>query len=255
MGNRELNKVVRLDGIRPLVRYVDEDQAVIDTHFSILPTLPGDHDSLVEVQLQINGADGFEDEGRTKLQLVNGSGSVRFNIVRPQRWWPASLGAQPLYELTISLASRDQLKDQRTITLGLTSVRRAPEDDILLVNGQILDIESVVCVDVVNERKLLPVTGGSLLLVRGHYGEEVLYDAADRAGILLVQCIPIDGEGTAEQDVRMEINRLSVHPSLAGWFVGHLGRISDQVAQLIRGLDPTRTVFRTLGEFPTTPLL
>ena len=90
MGNRELNKVVRLDGIRPLVRYVDEDQAVIDTHFSILPTLPGDHDSLVEVQLQINGADGFEDEGRTKLQLVNGSGSVRFNIVRPQRWWPAS---------------------------------------------------------------------------------------------------------------------------------------------------------------------
>ena len=246
---------LRLDAIRPLVRYVDEDQAVIDTHFSTLPALPDEasSQSVVDVLLQVTGADGFEDEGHTRMQLADGSGSVRFEIVHPQRWWPATLGEQPLYELTVKLAQHDELADQRTLTFGLTSVRCDAEQDILLVNGQVLDIESLVYVDAVNEKQLLPATGGSLLLVRDHYGDEVLFEAADRAGILLVQCVPIDADGTPESDVRNEVDRLAPHPSLAGWFVGHLGLISDRVAELIRDLDPTRTVFRAFGEFPVSP--
>lgn len=253
---------VRLSSVRPLVRYVDEEQAVIDTHLSAAPALPEDDmppNPEVDVNVEINGSDGFHDEGETRLRLVDGSAAMRFEVVQPQRWWPAGMGEQSLYELTVNIVVRDELIDQRSVTIGLTSVRpdrlnaRESGDDAvaLLVNGQMCDIRSIVVMDRVDERALLPVTGTSLLLVRDHYGPDVLYDAADRAGILLVQCIPIHARGTPEVDVAAQIDRLSTHPSLAGWFVGTAGPVGNEVARRIEALDPARTVFRDL---PLTPL-
>src|SRR5690606_12906808 len=86
----------------------------------------------------------------------------------------------------------------------------------------------------------------SLLIVRDHYGTDLLYDAADRAGILMVQCVPIHPSGEPERDVAVEISRLAGHPSLAGWYVGHLGNLSDRLAAAIRTLDPPHTIFREL---------
>lgn len=244
---------VRLSSVRPLVRYVDQDQAVIDTHLFAAPPLPEDGqppNPLVDVNVEINGSDGFHDEGETQLRLVNGTASMRFEVIQPQRWWPAGMGEQPLYELTVNLVMKDELIDQRKITIGLTSVRPdAPtaEDALaLLVNGQVCEIRSVLVMDRIDERALLPVTGTSLLLVRDHYGPDMLYEAADRAGILLVQCIPVHPGGMPGVDVAAQVDRLSPHPSLAGWFVGHLGQLSDEVARQIEALDPTRTVFREL---------
>lgn len=253
-----MGRAVRIRAVRPLVRYVDEDQAVIDTHLiaaSMLPGADAEPDALppnplVDVVLEIDGADGFHDEGRTRVRLVDGHAAMRFEMVRPQRWWPAGMGEQPLYDFTVHVLHRDDEIEQRKITLGLTSVRRDRVDQhgdvAFLVNGQVCNIRHVITVDRVDERHLLPVTGTSLLLVRDHYGPDVLYDAADRAGILLVQCIPIHPDGTPEVDVQAQVDRLSPHPSLAGWFVGHLGQISDTIAQQIATLDPTRTVFREL---------
>lgn len=243
----------RLSSVRPLVRYVDEEQAVIDTHVATLPAVPAPDryapSDLVEVLVEITGADGFHDEGHTALRLVHGEGSVRFDLVQPQRWWPAGMGDQPLYEMTVSLAVGETILDQRSITLGLTSVRREGEDrplPNLLVNGQVCAIRSVLPVDRIDESQLLPATGDSILLVRDHYGPDVLYQAADRAGILLIQCVPIHPAGTPESELAAQVDRLAAHPSLAGWFVGHLGRLSDDVAEQIRTLDPTRSVFREL---------
>lgn len=249
---------VRLTSVRPLVRYVDEDQAVIDTHLFTSAGLAAgldrdDEDGIVDVALEINGADGFHDEGRTRVRIVEGSAAMRFEMVRPQRWWPAGMGEQSLYELKVQVTARDELVDERKVTFGLTSVRRdsgdhpSPDDLLLLVNGQVCEIRSVLMVDRVDERALLPASGRSLLLVRDHYGPDLLYEAADRAGILLVQCIPIHPGGTPEVDVQAQVDRLSAHPSLAGWFVGHLGRISDEIAKTLARLDPTRAVFR---DFP-----
>jgi beta-mannosidase len=255
-----MDRNVRLASVRPLIRYVDEDQAVIDTHVfaSVVPDEACPPNPSVDVIVEINGADGFHDEGRARLRFVDGSAAMRFEMVRPQRWWPAGMGEQPLYELSVQVVARDELVEKKSVTFGLTSVRRegatdpaaAQRDLFLLVNGQVCEIGSVIVVDRVDERALLPATGRSLLLVRDHYGPDLLYDAADRAGILLVQCIPIHPDGTPEVDVEAQIDRLSAHPSLAGWFVGHLGRISDRVAARIAQLDPTRSVFR---DFPVAP--
>ena len=57
--------LIRFNAVRPLVRYVDEDQAVIETHFAITNwpatgfTAPASH---AIVLVEIKTSDGFHDE-------------------------------------------------------------------------------------------------------------------------------------------------------------------------------------------------
>ncbi len=242
---------LRISSVRPLVRYVDEQQAVIDTHFHTQPAIPqasAGFTGEADVHISIKGMDGFFDEGNARTPVRDGEGSVRFEVVCPQRWWPAGMGDQPLYELTLRLIDGDNVIDQRSVTIGLTSVRR-DSDELdqdhpgFLVNGRPCRIQSVVMVDRVNENTLLPATGDSLLMVRDHYGPELLYEAADRAGVLLIQSVPISAHGRPGEEVVSEVDRLSAHPCLAGWFVGHLGEVRGAVTQRIKALDPTHAVF------------
>lgn len=246
-----MGKGLRLSSVRPLVRYVDREQAVIDTHFHTVGPIPradAGFTGQADVHVTIQSLEGFHDEGQARTPIHNGEGSVRFEVVHPQRWWPAGMGEQPLYELTLRLIEGDNIVDQRTVTLGLTSVRPdADQHDAehpgFLINGQHFRAQSVVMVDKVDENTLLPASGDSLLLIRDHYGPELLYEAADRAGVLLIQSVPISAQGRPSLEVADEIDRLAAHPSLAGWFVGHLGAVREAVTQRIRTLDPTHTVF------------
>ena len=151
-----MHRVVRLESVRPLVRYVDHDHAVIDAHFTTLPAVAGSARQspgrAVDVFVEIDGSDGFHDEGHTRVQLTDHRGSVRFEIVRPQRWWPAGMGEQAMYTLSVTVAEGELGDAQDQVTFGLTSVRRdrvlgEAFDESLLVNGQICDIDSVVVVD------------------------------------------------------------------------------------------------------------
>ncbi len=247
---------IRVESVRPLVRYVDQHQAIIDTHFTTIvcpsdsaapppSTLLGQN---VHVLVEINGMDGFHDEGECTLRMEDGRGSIRFEVVQPDRWWPAGLGPQALYQLRIGLVMADELVDHREVVFGLTSVRRDERYDLgymptLLINGQVIDVRDIVIVDRVDERGLLPAAGGSVLLVRDHYGSDLLYDAADRAGLLLIQCVPVDEQGSTGKTIDAQIERLASHPSLAGYFVGHLGALCKRVESRIRVIDPTRAIF------------
>ena len=248
-----MNQPARLESVRPLVRYVDEERAVVETHFRVLPAV--DHAvtqpacRAVTVSLSIDGSDGSHDEGTTRLQLHEHRGKLQFDIVRPERWWPAGMGPQPLYTLTVQLEDPGFEPVERRVTFGLTSVRRgrvlgkgyAPS---LLVNGSICDYQSILTVDAVHEGQLLPAAGETLLLVRDHFGPEPLYDAADRVGLLLIQCVPLHPAAEVDAAVQDQVDRLAAHPSLAGYFVGHWGKLSDRVASTLREQDPTRAVFR-----------
>lgn len=248
---------VTLSSLRPLVRYVDPDQAIVELriqpprHSPLREPPPGPRGP-VEVLIEVQGPDGFNDEQRLTVSPGDRPQTVRFQIVQPRRWWPAGMGEQPLYRLTASLHVGGVMIETRRTNIGLTSVRcpidsagvgidRGPTE--LLVNSEVCPIRSILPVDLIDERRLLPVGGQSLLIVRGHYGHDVLYDSADRTGLLLIQAVPIHPDGEPEIDVAAEVDRLSAHPSLAGWFVGHLGAMRQRLADRIRELDPSRNIF------------
>lgn len=254
--NTNVMALPRLSSVRPLVRYVDEGQAVIDIHFTLLPVVPTHAESApppdaIDVLVEMVGSDGFIDEQRSRVALRDQAGVVRMEVVHPERWWPAGMGEQSLYCFKVTLVHRGEAADMRTVTVGFTSVRmedrkRYARRTELLVNGHVCTIDAVVPIDLIHERRLLPIAGHSLLMVRDHYGPDVLYEAADRAGILLIQCVPIDPAGKPEEGVTDQVDRLASHPSLCGWFVGHLGRMADDMAARIHRLDPTRSVLRTV---------
>lgn len=255
----------RFASIRPLVRYVDQDQAVVEVMVNLQQPLPLPASSKrrvtatvlprdVQVRVNVDTDDGFHDEEAIHLKPRSDTGSVKVKIVEPRRWWPAGMGDQPLYKLSVDLVVDGEEADSWSGTVGLTSVRQwkwltsGVSSHGLTVNGLECNIGAVVPVDLVHERHLLPVTGDSLMIVRGHWGSDVLYEAADRAGILLIQTVPLDAEDRQEEAIIEQINRLSRHPSLAGWYVGHLGWYTQRMAYLIECLDPTRPVFKQIPD-------
>ncbi|MCC7204079.1 MAG: hypothetical protein IT441_03295 [Phycisphaeraceae bacterium] len=258
-SHHDVHPPVRLERVRPLVRYVDGEQAVLEVQVRLHRPLEISGETVsdshaqpdVDLLLEIRGEDGFRDEAWYKLPPNSGKkdpSPLWMSVVQPERWWPAGMGGQTLYQVTVSLLLDQLVVDQWDTTVGLTSVRAGvPGDDcppLLLVNGKEKAIDSVVMVDRIDERRMLPVSADSILLVRDHYGPDVLYQAADRAGILLIQCVPIDAQGVPEQEMAREVLRLAHHPCLAGWYVGHLGGMARDVAQRVRKLDPTHCIFR-----------
>jgi len=250
--------------ICPLVRYVDESQAVIDIRVAIYPQESSPNQPThtpLEVQIQITGTDGFIYEHQTQLSIQDHTETIRFEMGDPKRWWPSGMGDQTLYDLNVTIFINDNRIDQWENTIGLTSVRpannrasQAPASSqsatdsktILLVNGQQCPIQSVVPVGPADERHILPAGNHSLLVIHDHYGPDLLYNAADRAGTLLVQSIPFTHQENIEWSVRCQVDRLASHPSLVGWLVGKTDETGDQIADHLHELDPTRNVFRSL---------
>jgi len=239
---------IALKSVRPIVQYVDSDVAVMDVHLRVtsrggtgVPTMLEDREVLIEVQ----GVEGFFDEQLATVTFENGRCVCRMEVVHPQRWWPAGMGDQSLYNLDVSLVEDDDLTSTVTSLVGLTSIRydRAADQTHLLVNGEMFTVETLVPVDRVHENGILPAGGDSVMFVRDHYGTDLLYKAADHAGILLIQCVPTQADQTDEREVIEQVDRLASHPCLAGWYFGHLGRMTRRITRQIRKFDPVHNVF------------
>lgn len=250
----------QLGAIRPLVRYVDDDQAVLEATIELAPpTLKAPFDQYQEacdwrrltINVEVDTDEGFHDEQTLVVDPSQKIHRVRMDFVQPEIWWPAGMGEQSLYRLSVSLYDGDEPLDEHDTDFGLSSI--APASDVLAdhsvlrVNGRGCEIDHVIPVDAMDERALLPVGGQSVLLVRGHYGPDLLYEAADRAGVLLVQSVPLAPDGNPVSDMSDHVNRLAAHPSLAGWYVGHLGKLTERLAYCVTSLDPTRAIFRKVS--------
>jgi hypothetical protein len=273
----------RLASLRPLVRYVDESQAVIDVHVRLQPPQDPAAAELdktpIDLLIEMRGPDDTGFEYQRSLSVHDGAGMVRFVVPDPQRWWPAGMGEQWLYDLAVTLRRGGQVLDIWRTTLGLASVRTEASPDagagpVLLIHGQPYRFRSVTAVNPDDESKLLPVSHQSLLVVRGHLAPRKLFEAADRAGVLIIQSLPApalaedgawrepgdDSPDPAESPEASPtdqaaltpmpdlapVDELTAHPSLAGWFVGHADAMTERIIRRIHDLDPTRSVFRQL---------
>jgi len=246
--------LAHFSAFRPLVRYVDDQQAVLEFHLKIdwpaaLHTAPEDG---LAVELLARDIQGQHTRLMQKLSGVQGEGTVRFSIPDPMLWWPAGMGDQPLYDITLRLMVHDEPADIQTTTMGLSSVRAI--DDVagpsLLVHGRPCSIQQVVQIEPPDEKNILPAGAGSLMIVRHHYGSEALYEAADRAGILLIQAIPDPqaacDDSQSQLTMQEEVGRLTAHPSLAGWLIESADSLAQKLTTQLSRLDPTRAIFHNL---------
>jgi beta-mannosidase len=176
---------------------------------------------------------------------------VSVPIPNPELWWPNGSGAQPLYQVDVTLLqddpSSDALMDQRRNQVGLRTIELRQQEDkwgrsfVFVVNGipilskgsnwapadsfptQITNerLEGLIRAATETHQNMLRVWGG------GFYEEERFYDLCDRYGILVWQdfifacsIYPLDEPyfvGNVHQEAVENIRRLRHRASLALW--------------------------------------
>ena len=125
-------------------------------------------------------------------------------VPRPQLWWPHELGDQPLSDLRLTVATDDgAVSDSAMRRIGFRSVRM--RDHVWRVNGERLYLRGAIVPPLlqnlasVNEASatadlhLARELGLNLLRVAGHVSHPILYEVADRMGMLIWQDMPLSG--------------------------------------------------------------
>jgi beta-mannosidase len=218
---------VRIDRLRVLCRDADSRRA----HLRIAVRLDSDQQVPVTVRTLVDGVPTDEQsqviaEGQNELEWS-------LDITDPALWWPRALGAQPLVEVAVEVDVGDDMSDRRMRRTGLRQV--VWDNWICSVNGERLFLKGA---------NLLPTTQGlanvspaqirrdvdyatqlglDALRVHGHIANRETYDAADEAGILLLQDFPLQWgharsiRGQAVEQARAAVDSLGHHPSIALW--------------------------------------
>ncbi len=172
--------------------------------------------------------------------------NLQLSIFNPQRWYPNGYGAQPLYEVEVTLKGGQTILDRRAYRIGLRTIelRQTPDEwgkeFTFYVNGVRLFAKGANWIPadsfptrVTRERletfikaaadanmNMLRVWGG------GYYPEETFYDLCDRYGLLVWQdfmfaCGIYPADADFFENVRREaietIRRLRHRASLALW--------------------------------------
>jgi beta-mannosidase len=154
----------------------------------------------------------------------------------PPLWWPWALGDQPMVDVAVDVVVDDALSDRRTLRTGLRSVEL--RNWICSVNGERLFLKGTnqgptrtalaeaTPEEIAHDVHLAVDAGLDLMRVHAHIARPELYHAADHAGLLLWQDLPLFGSYArgirreAARQARAAVQYLGHHPSIAMW-CGH----------------------------------
>ncbi len=180
------------------------------------------------------------------IPISNGNGRGKLEIKHPKLWWPAGMGKQPLYKITVELLDPDRkLIDFTSKRIGLRELKI-----ILPENGNPLQFEIngvpffakganwIPCDSFANRvtpdilvRYISDAAAVNMNMLRcwggGYYEDDALFDACDELGI----CVWLDFkfacaaypafDGQFMENVRFEardnLRRLRHHPCIAVW--------------------------------------
>ncbi|QGN07158.1 hydrolase [Halorhabdus sp. CBA1104] len=148
----------------------------------------------------------------------------------PALWWPHELGDQSRYVL------RAKLDDERTVTTGLCSVEY-DEEAGLKVNGVPVSARGInlLAADPADVQRAVDLNA-TVVRAQAHVPSPAVYEAADDAGVLVWQDLPLTGPGPFDVERGRDLARGLVaandhHPSLAA-----LGVHDDPVSLAEDGL-------------------
>ena len=213
----------------------DEQEAIL--RFNV--RLDAAEAGLARIDTSITGPDGRTAGGVEEHDLASGENQLEWNvrIPDPLLWWPASMGDQPRYDVTVAVrADGTDVSDRRHWRTGLRTVN---VDNLQWsVNGRTLFAKGIAVgphgrfpASVPPERhrrdvRTVAETGLDLMRVHGHVSAPELYDEADARGVLVWQDLPLVGAyapGTRHQAAALAtaiVDHLGHHPSVSLW-CGH----------------------------------
>jgi beta-mannosidase len=258
---------VRLATLRAVCLEASAERAVL----ALRAVLDSDAARPVRLRTEVGAADHEVDQ-----PLAAGANEVAWTVTvdRPALWWPRALGDAMLHDLRVAvllpgderggdggdtLGDEGMVSDERRLRVGLRSVRLRRW--VAGVNGERLFLKGAehgqtrralgeatadeVRADVDRAVGL----GLDLLRVQAHVARPELYDAADEAGLLLWQDLPLHGpycrgiRREAARQARAMVDLLGHHPSIALW-CGH-----DEPDGPAPGADPVRAALA--GQVPS----
>ena len=250
---------VRIASLKVLCREANDERAMLELEAVLDRPSPG----IVRIETVVarDGSDGDTDAGagagkaagadraprevnhEQDQVLSAGDNTVRWRVAveRPDLWWPRTLGPQPLYTVTVRVfdgegpGAASAASDERSVVTGLRHIR--VRNFIATVNGERLflkganlgptrrDLAAATPEQLAADIRLAAEAGLDLVRVHAHISRPELYEAADRAGMLLWQDLPLQwGYGSVRRQAvaqaRQAVNLLGHHPSIAVW-CGH----------------------------------
>ncbi|MBA2281484.1 MAG: hypothetical protein H0W25_09665 [Acidimicrobiia bacterium] len=256
---------VRIRDLRVLCREANAERAVV--------VLRANLDAAEPLSVEVRSSIGAVDHALTR-PLAAGENHVEWTITveRPALWWPWALGDQPLHDVVVEVAATDrpdEVSHRRRLRTGLRQVEL--RDWICSVNGERLFLKGsnmgptrhaladATPAELATDVELAKRVGLDLLRIHAHVTRPELYEAADEAGLLLWQDLPLQwgyARQVRKQAVRQAgaaVRLLGHHPSVAIW-CGHNEPIAidttdvgDDVWQLAR----TGARFLAAMELPT----
>ena len=245
-------KEIRLEGYSIRFQDVHIRQSMDSNGAAISATLSAEAHKRAEVSasmLVTGPSDELFEAEECLLSFVEGESffaNLSVEIPDPQLWWPNGYGAQPLYEVKVTLKENGVILDQRTYHVGIRTVELCQDPDqwgkefTFYVNGVRLfakgadwiptdsfptrithsTLDGLLKSAVDANMNMLRVWGG------GYYPEDMFYDLCDRYGILIWQdfmfaCGIYPADAGFFENVRFEavenIRRLRHHAALALW--------------------------------------
>jgi beta-mannosidase len=235
---------VRLARMRVLCRDVVPAAATL----ALRVELDAAHAGVFEVRTTVVPA-GDSSSGATEHRqprtLAAGVNHLAWTVTvgEPHLWWPWSLGEQPRYDVTVEVRdSSDDTEisaltsDRRSLRTGLRTVHRSGW--VISVNGERLFCKGtnlgptrLALAEASDDElradvALVRQAGLDLARIHGHVTRPALYDAADEAGVLVWQDLPLQWgyarsvKAQARRQAAEAVNLLGHHPSVITW-CGH----------------------------------
>ena len=189
---------------------------------------------------------GNEPAQTATVALADGHGQGVIDIHNPQIWWPAGMGTQPLYDVSVELRNGDgMVLDRTTRRVGLRVLKLLPPDDNNSLRFQANGVTffakgaNLIPADPFANRvtpEILRRLAADAVAVNmnalrfwggGYYEDDALFDVCDELGL----CVWLDFKfacssypafedaflENVKQEARDQIRRLRHHPCIAVW--------------------------------------